>query len=156
MRSRGLTELSGNFGSLEITGNLNLNNNRLHRLPDLAGLVVGGSILLDHNALEELPDCWRDGQIQIGASLKQVENEEPRSPGGSFVAPMMEGEGDLYLNSNRLRGLPDSFCSLVIPGDLYLGENLLESLPAAFGEIGVGGPLNLRNNSLQAPTRSPA
>jgi hypothetical protein len=58
--------------------------------------------------------------------------------------------GSLYLHNNSLTSLPESFCNLKIGGSLYLSNNSLTSLPESFGNLKIGGYLSLTHNSLKS------
>ena len=62
----------------------------------------------------------------------------------------VEVKGDLWLNSNNLTSLPESFGNLKIGGSLDLDFNKLESLPESFGNLQIGGSLELRYNKLKS------
>jgi hypothetical protein len=60
----------------------------------------------------------------------------------------VEVKGNLYLYSNSLTSLPESFGNLKIGGSLHLNDNSLTSLPESFGDLKIGGGLYLSYNSL--------
>ncbi len=60
----------------------------------------------------------------------------------------VEVEGNLGLENNNLKSLPESFGNLKIGGGLWLGENNLTSLPESFGNLKIRGSLYLEQNNL--------
>ena len=105
-----------------ITGNLNLSNNKLQTLPpEFCNIIIGGDLNLSHNELQTLPEDFCS--IKVG--------------------------GNLNLAYNQLKTLPVYFENIKIGGNLNLEHNLLKILPENFSKISVGGELNLSYNLLK-------
>ena len=68
LSSCGLTALPEEFGALELTGNLFLNNNQIESLPESFGnLRVGGNLWLTANQIESLPQSFAN--LTVGGVL---------------------------------------------------------------------------------------
>ena len=58
--------------------------------------------------------------------------------------------GDLRLQGNQVRRLPETFGNIQVRGGLFLSFNQLRTLPETFGNIQVLGDLSLYSNELNA------
>ena len=116
-----LHQLPELFGSLHISGNLDLSRNILSSLPESFGKIrVDGHLWLQINQLSSLPESF--SSVTVG--------------------------GNLMLGCNQLNSLPNSFGSIKVGENLFLGDNNLTSLPESFSLVTVGGNLELSDNKL--------
>eukprot|EP00658_Telonema_sp_P-2_P083694 TRINITY_DN912_c0_g1_i31.p1 TRINITY_DN912_c0_g1~~TRINITY_DN912_c0_g1_i31.p1 ORF type:complete len:341 (-),score=50.48 TRINITY_DN912_c0_g1_i31:399-1421(-) len=105
----GLEVLPEWFGSLQVSGRLDLSYNKLWRLPHSFGsLQAGGDLDMSYNNLESLPDSF--GSLRVG--------------------------GHLDLSHNKLRSLPQSLRNLQVRGDLNMMYNVLTAIPKLPGITG--------------------
>ncbi|KAL3310536.1 hypothetical protein Ciccas_010899 [Cichlidogyrus casuarinus] len=106
------------FKSLHNLESLNLNNNLLSSLPDLAGLVNLHHMQIAHNQLVSIPDSL--GELVKLLTLNAANNELELLP---LSIGKIEGMKTLRLENNRLLTLPQSFSRLSKLSDLSLQNN---------------------------------
>ena len=58
-------------------------------------------------------------------------------------------DGDLKLNGNAIKALPDAFFKVTVGGKLDLSHNQLKTISDAVEDLTVGGDLNLSYNKIE-------
>lgn len=140
------------FGHIEISGDLDMENSLLKALPESFGfLKVDGSVILRENQLRSLPQSF--WSLEMGGDLVLGDNQLETLPKGCphFTNRFNPNGNSIYLDNNRLSALPDDFGSLPpIAGDLEIGVNNLTELPDGFGNLVIRGSLYLNDNDFRS------
>jgi len=125
-----LTSLPSSLGHLQRLRTLNLYINQLHQLPESLGALRELQELdLSHNRIDQLPQTF--GALQALSSLVMVGNRFTELP--AEVAHLTNLQ-KLDCRCNYLEMLPEELCVLPIR-TLFLCSNQLGSLPQSFGRL---------------------
>jgi Leucine-rich repeat (LRR) protein len=145
LAENGLTELSGQIGSLKRLRMLDLGHNLLTRLPEELSELDGLSdfLYLHDNRLTSLPDSLE--QLTKLRYLNISQNEFEVFP---QCISNMSGLIELRISDNDLISLPDSVGRLSQLRELHLRNNKLVSLPESIGNLPELRQLDLRGNLL--------
>lgn len=139
-----LFRLPDNIGNLEQLYYLNLRNNRLTSLPDsICQLSELNNFIIDDNSLEVLPDDF--GLLTEVKNFSAAYNNLRQLP-NSFSNLISLTE--INLSNNELENLFDSFENLKFLSYVYLNNNNLTRLPVGVSNLSHLLALDIRNNNI--------